>query len=61
MTSKWQRKLTAKQRKHLVDSNATTLAAFRRTREAQAGHGLSDGYSACHECDAIARRLGMPG
>lgn len=62
---KWEKKLTAMQRKHMQEMKMTTLDLFRRTREAQARQKeqLKKDFptlpsSPCADCDGIARRLG---
>lgn len=54
----WQRKLTARQRKHLREiverCAAPTLAGFTATRTWQIAKGIT-----CHECRSIALALGI--
>lgn len=61
---KWQKLLTAKERKHLREMDAGTLAAFRRTAAEQARMRRSNGgypvIEPCWECKFIARKLGIP-
>jgi len=55
---KWQRKLTAAQRRHLRESmdGAVTLAGLRNNLAGQREDGCR-----CFECEDIARSLGMEG
>lgn len=53
---KWQKPLTAADRRHLKETmdGRVTLAGFKRNREAQKRDGIS-----CFECESIARKLGI--
>lgn len=55
---KWQRKLTAAQRRHLRESTdgTVTLAGLRRNLAGQRADGVH-----CWECESIARALGLEG
>lgn len=56
--TKWQKKLSAKQRKHLKETvapgTAVTLAKFKRQRAWQVANAV-----VCWECESIARTLGI--
>lgn len=52
--TKWQKKLTAAQRKHAKEQGGTSLAGVRRNVEFQAGMACP-----CWECVEIGRRLGI--
>jgi len=59
---KWQKSLSAKERKHLVeDACVTTLARLNRNMEehARMRRENPDGIEPCFVCKGIARKLGI--
>jgi len=57
--TKWQKKLTKKQREHLKWAGVTSLAGFRRCLDHQNGlrSSTNSPVSICFECTAIFNRL----
>ena len=56
--TKWQKKLTKAQRKHLTEWGITSLRALRRTIDHQQGMLDRGVYgSGCHDCTQIFNRL----
>jgi hypothetical protein len=51
---KWEKKLTAKELKHVREWGGKTLAGFKETRRLQ-----KNGADACWDCRHIARKLGL--
>lgn len=57
MLPKWQKKLTAKERRHLKEMGVSSLDSFKHTREVQLRIEQKHGVCACFECRHIARQL----
>ena len=56
---KWQKKLTASERKHLSEHEIRTLNDVRITRQGQAEMRGTDCRDVCQECRTIALKLGI--
>ena len=59
-TPKWQKLLTAKERKHIAETTQrSTLKEFITNRTAQEKENLEHNNEMCWECRFIAKKLGI--
>ena len=58
--TKWMKKLTKEERKHLRENGMTTLTKCEETFEVQRDHNRGyTGMHDCWDCEIIARKLGL--